>query len=48
MGTGQSVDKEDVHGPLSMAVQGRVPPYRGNILAKDESLDISGELRSKY
>ena len=48
VGTGQLVNQENIHGPLCRAIQGRVPPCRGNVLAEDESFNIARNLDNKY
>ena len=48
VGTGQLVHQEHIHGPVSRAIQGRVPPCRGNILTEDKSFNIARNLDNKY
>ena len=48
VGTGQSVNKQNIERPHSRAVKGRVPACRLHILTEDESLDISRKLDNRY
>ena len=48
VGTGQLFQQQDIHWPLGMAIQGRVPSLRFNILAEYKSLDISWKLDHRY
>ena len=48
VGTWHPVDQDHVHRPLDVAIQGRVPPRRLDILAEDVGFYISRKLHDKY